>query len=299
MTIEQKRGCKDCRLDWYEATIEADLGSLMEALSEAGGEAGSWRSGERRPPHGYGGEQRLEDEYGVVARVWYGGRQEHPHLLASGERTPAVAAILRRDFGDHRVTRVDSCIDFEGAETFDKLQSVMLGVAERSRVSIDTRGDHLLTKQGRTTYLGGTQSAVRARLYDKAAELRQGLRNDPVRQAEVPDHLTRFEAQIRPKGRVAREKFARVSASDCMGSANWLREVWAGITGEKCDPVQAWQGWRRSDEERAINGLLMQYGRVLRQMAKGCGWAGVGEELGRRDDSRRFKTGRASHTAAG
>ena len=301
MNTREKRASDNCRFDWYEATIEGDLGSLMEAVSEAGGEAGSWQAGERKPPHGYAGEQRLEDEYGLLAKVWYGGRQEHPHVLASGERTPAVAAILRREFAAHRVTRVDACVDFDGADTFDKFQAVMLGVAERSGITIDTRGDHLLTRVGRTTYLGAAQSPVRARLYDKAAELSQGLRSDPIRQAEVPAHLTRFEAQIRPKGRIAREHFASVSASECMGASRWLREVFAGIGGGMCDPVRAGLGYRQSDDTRGFNALMSQYGRLLHRLAlvRG-GWAELGEEMGRwAEASRGFKTRKLSHTAAG
>src|SRR3989304_2235945 len=49
---------------------------------------------------------------------------------------------------------------------------------------------------GRTYRMGSPASAVVARLYDKAAELRRHL--PPVRHAEIPAHMTRLEGAGRP-----------------------------------------------------------------------------------------------------
>ena len=155
------------------------------------------------------------------------------------------------------------------------------GRPKRLRVKVDTRGDHLLTKQGRTVYLGAPSSACRQRLYDKAAELRSKFAADPVRLAQVPEHLTRLEAQVRPQTREARERFASIEPLAVMGSSAWLRFVWQQVAGMELEPVQVGKVWRQSDDDRAYAYLLAQYGGLLRRMHADLGsWACVGAQIG-------------------
>ena len=153
------------------------------------------------------------------------------------------------------------------------------------RVNIGSRstrgGDHLLTKQGRTLYLGAPSSACRQRLYDKATELRAKFAADPVRLAQVPPHLTRLEAQVRPQTREARERFATIEPLAVMGSSAWLRYVWHQVAGLELDPVQVGKPWRQADDERSYAYLLAQYGGLLRRIHGDLGsWACVGEQIG-------------------
>jgi hypothetical protein len=189
--------------------------------------------------------------------------------------------IIRAAFPEHFVTRADAREDFGDDLAFDRIQSAMLDVAKAHRVKVDTRGDHLLTKVGRTVYLGSPASAVRQRLYDKAAELRSKFAADPVRLAQVPEHLTRLEAQVRPQTRDSRLKFASIEPVEVMGSSRWLRDVWRAVVGLELDPVQVGKPYRQSDDQRAYAYLLAQYGGLLRRMQGDLGsWACLGMQLG-------------------
>jgi hypothetical protein len=143
------------------------------------------------------------------------------------------------------------------------------------------RGDHLLTKEGRTLYLGSPSSACRLRLYDKADELRAKYSADPVRLQDVPANLTRLEAQIRPQTKDQKLSFASIEPLQAMGSSAWLRAVWLGVAGLELDPVQVTKPWRASDDDRAWSYLLAQYGGLLRRRFEVLGdWPCVGLQLG-------------------
>jgi len=181
----------------------------------------------------------------------------------------------------HLVTRADVREDFADEGAFDRILPQMLEVAKAHRVKVDTRGDHLLTLQGRTVYLGAPSSACRQRLYDKAAELRAKFAADPVKLAQVPEHLVRLEAQVRPQTADARRSFAKIEPMEVMGSSPWLREVWKRVAGLDLDPVQVGKRWRQADDERSYAYMLAQYGGLIKRMQADLGsWECFGLQLG-------------------
>lgn len=264
--------------DWYQATVPEDPNTVLEALS-------AFRGGVNlrpaRPALGYGHAVELHDPIGVVGRCLYGGSHTHPHVIFSGENAQAGAELIRAEFPEHSVSRVDAREDFGDADAFDRMLPVLLEAAKRHRVKVDTRGDHLLTQQGRTVYLGAASSAVRLRQYDKAAELRAKFARDPARLAQVPEHLTRLEAQVRPQTPMARRALARAEPIEVMGCAGWLREVWRAVSGLEVTPVQVGKPWRQADDDRAYAYLLGAYGELLRRKQQQHGsWAALGQQLG-------------------
>ena len=264
--------------DWYQGTIRTGADDVVEALGGLA-EPSTYQHG--RGVHGYGHSTVVEGPDGPVARVWHGGSHAYPHVVITGEHAQAGAELIRAQFPEHVVTRADAREDFADAGAFDRILPVMLSAAEAHRGKVDTRGDHLLTKQGRTVYLGAPSSACRQRLYDKAAELRSKYAADPVRLAQVPEHLTRLEAQVRPQTREARERFASIEPLAVMGSSAWLRFVWQQVAGMELEPVQVGKVWRQSDDDRAYAYLLAQYGGLLRRMHADLGsWACVGAQIG-------------------
>lgn len=276
--------------DWYQATIpDENVNNVLEALH---GLSDAPKMRHSRGAHGYAHTTVVEDASGPLARVWHGGTHIYPHVIFSGDTTQAGVELIRVAYPKHTVTRVDSREDFGGADTFDRVLPELLEVAKSFRVQVGTAGDHLLTMQGRTVYLGSKSSAVRLRMYDKAAELRAKLASDPVKLAQVPEHLTRIEAQVRPQHSLARQFFAEVEPMAVMGSSPWLREVWKRVSGFELEPVQVSKLWRQSDDERAYAYLLAHYGGVLRRMALDSGsWDLVGRQIGHDLDEReRAKT---------
>lgn len=264
--------------DWYQATIRAPADDVLEAL--AGGSGGAI-VGHGRGHHGYAHASLVEAREGFRATVWHGGSHAYPHAVLTGDAAQPGAEIIRAAFPEHFVTRADAREDFGDQRAFDRILPELLVVAREHRVKVDTRGDHLLTMEGRTVYLGAPSSACRQRLYDKAAELRAKFAADPVRLAEVPEHLARLEAQVRPQTQDAKLAFATIEPMAVMGSSAWLREVWRRVAGLQLEPVEVGRPWRQSDDDRAYAFCLAQYGGVLKRLCADLGsWTVVGQQIG-------------------
>lgn len=264
--------------DWYQATIPVGVDDVLEVLC---GLADCTKLHHTKGMHGYAHSTVVSGLDGPAARVWHGGTHAYPHAVITGENAQAGAELIRAAFPAHTVTRLDVREDFGDAAAFDRILPVMLDAARAHRVKVDTRGDHLLTKEGRTVYLGSAKSAVRQRLYDKAAEMRSAFQADPVRLAQVPEYLTRLEAQVRPQTSEARASFASIEPMAVMGSSRWLLDVWRGVGGLDVTPVQVGKLYRPSDDERAYRYLLAQYGGMLGRLAGELGsWACVGQQIG-------------------
>ncbi len=267
--------------DWYQGT--ATQGSADDLLSVLDGLAPGLKLGHGRGFYGYAHTSTLGNEQeGTVATVWHGGSHDLPHFSCTGEWAQPGAELIRVAYPfSHTIARVDVREDFDGADTYERVQAQLLEVAKLHRIKVDTAGDHLLTRKGRTVYLGARSSAVRLRFYDKAEELRGKFAKDPRRLAEVPDHLSRLEAQIRPQNRLAKGTLANCEPLEVLGSARWMREVWRAVAGLDLQPVQIGRGYRQTDDERAYRYMLAQYGGVIRRMRVDAGsWECVGLQLG-------------------
>lgn len=273
--------------DWYQATIPRPVDDVLEALA---GLSPRLAIAHGRGMHGYATTTTLGNlTEGTVAKVMHGGSHPYPHAVLSGEWAQPGAELIRATFPLHTVSRIDVREDYTDEGAFDSIQAKLLTVAEAHRVKVGTAGDHLLTKAGRTTYLGATSSAVRMRLYDKAAEVLSKLPAFGVERTkayarlgiEVPEHWTRLEAQIRPATKEAKAELARIEPVEALGSSTWMREVWRAVAGLDLKPVQIGRGYRVADDERAYRYLLAQYGGLLRRMKVDAGsWECVGLQLG-------------------
>lgn len=267
------------RFDWYQATVSGEVPSIMAALSDIAPTGAPRWEDMQRAPHGYAFGRRLNDGDGQVAMVWWGGTHELPHVVSSGETAQPVSELLRTRF-PHRVTRADACIDYADPGAYDRLQDLALDVARERKIKVGTAGDHLITKEGRTVYLGAPSSHTRLRIYDKAAELRHKFRND-IRHLTVPDNLARLEFQVRPQTIDAKYHAARLSPIELMGSTAWGRELMKRVGDMDIEPFAAGKVWRQADDDRAYAAFLAQYGGLLSRIKGDLGsWACVGEQIG-------------------
>lgn len=265
------------RFDWYQASVSAEPAAVRERLAVLGD---AWERSER-VPHGYGYGERLVDADGLVAQLWWGGTHECPHAVISGERAPAGAELLREAFPGHRVTRADVCTDYAQPGAYDRLQELAIEVARDRRVAVGTAGDHLLTREGRTCYLGSTASATRMRLYDKAAELRAKFAGRLDVLGSIPEHLARMEFQVRPQSPAAKLAASRAEPVALIGAARWSRDLYERVEGVKLEPFQAERPWRQPDDARSYAALLVQFGPLLGRMVEDHGsWAALGEQIG-------------------
>jgi hypothetical protein len=274
---------QDVRFDWYAATILDDPGTVLEGLSE--GLRAEVAPG--RAVNGYREGYDLRRDGSTVARVLYGGNGGWPHAFASSDDTDLFVGAVRERWGDrHRVTRMDAAVDFDGPRAWDRLYAICLRLADARHLKIDQAGDWHRKIDGRTFYVGGRKSAVFARLYEKGKQLRgraldggEGISTD----------LVRLEVQVRPEG-YARTMAARAEPSDAFGYADWTRELGRLVLGVDVERVHIKER-RESDDARAIEWMVRQYGEHLERLAAGVGgWPAVGEELRRvkaRQDRRR------------
>lgn len=266
--------------DWYQATVPVDVDTLLEGLM-----AGSERAvlAHQRGVQGYAHCTKLQspagDDAGQV-EVWHGGTHAYPHVRFTSDAAPGHVDVLRERFPLHYCSRVDAKEDFDGADTFDRVLPLVVQAAKRHRVKLDARGDHYLTKKGRTLTLGAASSAVRLRVYDKAAELQAKFAADPARLVQLPEHLTRFEVQLRVSDRKARAACATLEPALLMGASPFVAEAWQAFGGAPVSPFRCTSAWRASDDERTFAYLVSAFGGLLSRRAADAGsWECLGLDL--------------------
>lgn len=263
------------RFDAYAATVPCEVRDLLDVFE--GFVPGARVEMVDRAPQGYAFGARIVDEDGQIGQIWWGGMHPHAHASFQGHGSHDAALLLRECFPEHSVSRADPVlIDSTTPGAYDVLQGHCVELASDLRITVGTAGDHLVTMQGRTLYLGSTSAVVRCRLYDKAAERRARLRN-PAKLAALPQHWARLEFQVRPHGIEAKRAAARASPAEVIGAARWARRLALEVAGLDVVPFSASPAWRESDHDRAYHSMLRQYGTTLRQVLN---YAGSPECLG-------------------
>ena len=261
------------RFDAYTATMRGpkpdDLGQL---LFDQVGLNGQWSKG--RGFHQFAERLSAKSSDGQeVGAVSYGGKQGDLVMIeVKGERSPAVVEAIRARFS-HRVTRVDSCADFDAPGAFSRLYKACRSVKKAHGILGGKAGDwEDFPEKGRTLYLGSKASPCRARLYEK------GLQPEYAHLSR-PDWV-RLEAQIRPKGKEAGEAFSSLSPLEVWGAGRWTRDLAAQVLQEHVDPRAAGTVYRLSDRDTALRWMCKQYGAHLVSLACDLGgWDCVGLTL--------------------
>jgi hypothetical protein len=260
------------RFDAYTATMRGvksdDLGQILFNQAGAGCELARGRGF-----HRFGERLAFKRNGFEVGSISTGG--SHGDLVmfeVKGEHTPAAVEALRARF-PHKVTRVDSCADFDAPRAFSRLYRACRAVKKAHRVLGGKAGDwEDFPEKGRTLYLGSKSSPNRARLYEK------GLQTE-YQHLSRPDWV-RLEVQIRPKGQEAGAEFSTLDALGVWGAGRWTRDLAAQVLREHVDPHPSGTTYRLTDSETAMRWMCKQYGSHLVQMAEDLGgWECVGLTL--------------------
>lgn len=220
--------------------------------------------------HQFAERVAVRDDTGTeVGAFQWGGR--HGDLLmieVKGEHTPEAVERLRSHF-PHRVTRVDSCADFDAPGAFQRLYRACRTVKKAHRIIGGKAGDwEDFPEKGRTLYLGAKSSTTRTRLYEKGkqAEYAHLSREDWVR----------LEVQVRPV-KEAKEAYSSLSAEQVWGASRWTRDLASMVLQAHVDPHPAGSTYRKTDDERALEWMCRQYGTRLVSLAGDLGgWAELG-----------------------
>lgn len=235
--------------DWYSATLDetvsgGDAADHLEA-ADLGSRA---RTAGRR---GYAVRDEFYAGTRLVLAVSHGGAHDRPLVEASGPTSGQVADLVRRMWPEHRVTRVDSAIDWDAPDAWAELSGTALQVARGSGIKTSVAGDWLGKEDGRTLYVGGRTASVRLRVYEKGLQLPEAGKPDWVR----------AEVQFRPE-KAQKAACASLSASAVWGASRWSGKLWEAFTGLEV-PVLKMSRWQAPDDLRARNALLKQYGKTV------------------------------------
>lgn len=215
----------------------------------------------------------VKDDTGMeVGSFQWGGR--HGDLVmveVKGQYTPEVVERLRSGWA-HRVTRVDSCADFDAPRAFERLYKACRQVKKAHGIIGGKAGDwEDFPEKGRTLYLGSKTSTTRTRLYEK------GKQPDYAHLGR--EDWVRLEIQVRP-AKEAKNTFSTLSAQEVWGASRWTRDLAAMVLAEHVDPHPAGSTYRKSDDRRAIEWMCRQYGPRLVSMAQDLGgWDVLGLTL--------------------
>ncbi len=263
------------RFDWYQPTIPEHPVVLVDTLVRRLAPDGQVVEG--RGKHNYRQSFTILDRHGNrAAMVLAGGPNGHPNVTASGDACDAFVPLVRELWPEHRPTRIDAAEDFSGEGVFEALEGVCRAVTTARQV----KGMAFVpddVQDGRTYTMGSRSSAVVARLYDKAAELRRHL--PPERHAEIPPYMTRLEVACRPP-REWRDFAAKWEPRHVFMASDWTADLAQRVLGLEVQRVMQRPG-RYGDHERAKRAMLAMFKRVFRRMhAEHGDWQSVGLQIG-------------------
>jgi hypothetical protein len=241
------------KFDWYQASIpDADPNVVMATLA-ASEFYGEWQ--EARPIKGYSQGARfvLGDE--VLFKINHGGQNLEfgPNVLGSGSSAPKLAGLIRNNFPNHRVSRVDACEDYFHADAYDYLRKLALRIAKDQRVQCREIVKPLSEfDDGRTLYLGAESSSVSMRIYEKGKQL--GCDTEWVR----------AELQVRPQ-KSLKDIASMLSPVDLWGTSKWSHAMAIKLGNDSLQRVDA-EVYQPTDHNRAYRFMLKQYARCLESM---------------------------------
>lgn len=261
------------RFDAYTATTRAaNPHQLVGLLTEVSGLGHSVHQG--RGFHTFGHRIAVKDSTGIeTGFVQWGGAQGDLSMIeVKGEPTTQAVKCMRERFW-HRVTRVDSCADFDAPQAFERLLEPCLEVKREHRLKGAKFGDwDDFPEEGRTLMLGAPTSAARVRLYEKGKQVE-------YRHLEKPN-WARIEVQVRP-AKEARNSYNSISAADVWGASKWTRDLAGKVLEQHVDAHAAGTVYRLPETERAIRWACKQYGARFLELKEDCGsWENFGLTIG-------------------
>lgn len=282
------------REDWFQATVKLPPACVLPKVAMLGDSLTTDTKTGRQMFYPYGFQV---SRAGV--KIADGGFHEyeegqHTHVRATSDNAPAVADLLRHEFGNHlHVTRIDVCEDFENREAFTSIHKIAKKIAKEHRVAFPAYSDSVHDWSGRTQYIGSKSSEVRARLYDKGYELLSKWSNQSgmpryhpgdITLIQLPDgrmihpkDFIRFELQVRPKAPEARQQVALMEPQQVWAYSRWSKELAEQVFNLELERFY-FQQKKHTSDERALRVMCSQYGKLLAKLH--CSMDFSDQELG-------------------
>jgi Replication initiation factor len=245
------------RFDWYRATVPAHPLAITQACLELAGEGAVVGHGKGRFNYLHSSTVTVGGDR--VATVLHGGSNGHPNVEASGERAPALAALLRAN-GAHRVTRCDVALDVYGDTLYEDLKAVGLDIAKRLGLKDREVSSTNDITAGKTQYIGSRSSAVFLRIYEKGkAESAVYGDIDPT----LLQPWVRCELEVKPQKEM-KEHAALMLPEAFWGVSEWTAQFAQEALAMSPEPVP-FHPRRTSNDDRAFGFMCDQYRNLLRR----------------------------------
>lgn len=204
--------------DWYQATVMEPTDRFLQWADA------TYSDCERTDRKGHNHYLHRADyarEGILMLSVSHGGPNGFPNAKATSSAAPRFANAVRRAFprcDQIRVTRVDSCQDFEGPGAFDLAHGAMKQLSEERKIRTELVGDWDRAEFGRSYYLGSKESAFRAVLYEKGIESAK-----EIAAAGLPPrpNLCRLEGRLRPQYPEAKTTASTFTPLDVWAACRW------------------------------------------------------------------------------
>nr|WP_011266115.1 replication initiation factor domain-containing protein [Pseudomonas sp. S-47]AAX51984.1 replication protein [Pseudomonas sp. S-47] len=259
---------RNAKFDWYQSTVlvaDPQDSGLVDHLLKAW-PLTDWAPARNLNGYTHGGAIIRGDR--ILCHLCWGG-QTGVNCKTSSSESGVLAEALATFGKQHLPTRVDSAMDWYEDGLFDSMAALLIDYAQDARLTINQQGDWI-RGEGRTLYVGSTDSPVRVVLYEKGYE--QG--------GDAPRNWVRLEVRVRPK-REWRSTVARWTAEDVF-CAGWAPRALQALGWDDLESRSIGTVWKRSDDERARAALVKQYGGILdRWMTEAGSWEALGALLGR------------------
>lgn len=255
--------------DWYQATLtDQDHGEIMASLRSHYD-----LSDIKRGRTLYGYQEAVElvrGEHKIASLMWGLQGSPDPHIQFTGNDAIEGARLCRKLWPNHRVSRVDSAIDWYGEGAWDELSLLALEVAVKHGVQVQHVGDFLNGVKGRTLYIGSKSSPVFVCLYEKGKQPGMELMGEP--------HWVRLEVRVRPKSR-AKAQCATITPPEVFGCALWTQELFQRLTGASIARHRVGTQHAPTDDDRAFAALVHQYGPLILRLCAAKGSKAFTERL--------------------
>lgn len=205
---------------------------------------------------------------------------------AKGGYSAEVKAAMDKVFGQggYATARRDTCLDIiddDDMSTFDALDKLAQEIAKTRRVQYNRQGQGWLGIPGetRTFYLGSRTSPVMVRCYMRGLKtIKEGGQDDPRR--------VRIEVEVKPGKRAGKDELTRLTDAQLFGCSGWSREFMQRADLLLVERVRVGTVWTATDQDRVINAMMKQYGRVLRDVLERRGADGLAQLIRHHDESK-------------
>ncbi len=239
--------------DWYQASIP-DLDE-SELLAELKGhyELSDIKKG--RALYGYKEAVDLvRGEHKICSVMWGLSASPDPHITFTSSDAIEGSEFIRKRWPNHKVSRVDTALDWEWPSAWDELSTIALDVANQFGVSVQHVGDFTRGEKGRTLYFGSKSSNVFICLYEKGKQ--------PAYASLGYTDWVRLEVRVRPSSK-SKGQCAAITPPEVFGCAKWTQELYRRVSGVSVARRKIGTVYKPSDDDRAFDALIKQYGQLI------------------------------------